>query len=224
MKQSCLFLPSGFPRQNPEKNRQDCFVENEMKICGVYQILNNVSGRCYIGQSYDIEKRLKEHFGALRKGCHRNQHLQSTFDKYGEQVFSTRILTRCCPEYLTQVEQGWMERFKVKYNKAPSAGSLFGYKLTAEHKAKLSAIMMGHKYSLGCKHTSETKEKVSAALMGNKYSLGYKQTAEHKARISAAKTGKNLGHCPTDEQKKKLSAIRKAYWAKKKQDLLEEEA
>ena len=177
-----------------------------MKICGVYQILNNINSRCYIGQSLDIEGRLKDHFKALRKGCHNSPHLQSAFDKYGEQVFSTRILTRCCPEHLTQVEQGWMERFKHnRYNVCPAATSMLGYRHTDKTKKKMSVYRMGNKYSLGYKHTSETRAKVSAALIGNKHSLGRKMSEENKEKLLAALKGRKI----SVETKAKLSAASK---------------
>jgi group I intron endonuclease len=192
-----------------------------MKICGVYQILNNANGRCYIGQSCNIEGRLKVHFKALRKGCHGNPYLQSAFNKYGEHAFSTRTLTRCCPEYLTQVEQGWMERFKKNiYNLAPAAGSTLGvkwsdasreaamghpgHKFTVEQKARISAAGMGNKNCLGQKRSEEEKAAISARLIGNRYVRGRKLTAEHKAKISIG--GKGLKR--SKETKAKISATK----------------
>lgn len=51
---------------------------------GIYQIKNKINGKVYIGQSINIEKRLKRHLNDLRKLKHRNQHLQNAFNKYGE--------------------------------------------------------------------------------------------------------------------------------------------
>lgn len=50
---------------------------------GIYQIQNKINGKIYIGQSIDIEKRLKQHLRYLRKSQHYNSHFQNAFDKYG---------------------------------------------------------------------------------------------------------------------------------------------
>ena len=61
-------------------------------MIGIYKIENKVNGKVYIGQSIDIEKRWKSHISYLNKGIHRNKHLQSAWDKYGEGNFDKKIL------------------------------------------------------------------------------------------------------------------------------------
>ena len=39
-------------------------------MIGIYKIENKVNGKVYIGQSIDIETRIKRHFRELRKGIH----------------------------------------------------------------------------------------------------------------------------------------------------------
>jgi group I intron endonuclease len=50
-------------------------------IKGVYCIKNTRTGRCYIGSSLCIEKRIEDHFKALKKGRHYNRKLQKAFNR-----------------------------------------------------------------------------------------------------------------------------------------------
>ena len=62
------------------------------KKIGIYCIQNKLNNKQYIGSSADISKRLKEHFRKLRKKEHHSYHLQSAFNKYGEDNFITFII------------------------------------------------------------------------------------------------------------------------------------
>ena len=44
-------------------------------MTGIYSIINIVNNKRYIGQSINIEERVKRHFRELRKGIHHNHHL-----------------------------------------------------------------------------------------------------------------------------------------------------
>lgn len=63
----------------------------KIDVCGIYKIVNKVTGQCYVGQSQKIKKRLKEHFRLLRLNKHTNQHLQHAYNKYGADNFSGDI-------------------------------------------------------------------------------------------------------------------------------------
>ncbi len=62
---------------------------------GIYSIHNTISGKRYIGQSHNVEGRFEQHKDELRKGVHRNYHLQSAWDKYNEDVFAFSLLLIC---------------------------------------------------------------------------------------------------------------------------------
>lgn len=63
-----------------------------VKQKGIYQILNLINNKCYIGQSVDIKNRIYTHIGSLRSNSHFNKHLQNAFNKYGEENFKINIL------------------------------------------------------------------------------------------------------------------------------------
>lgn len=58
------------------------------KIWGIYKIINLKNNKIYFGSSNNLYKRSADHFSALRKGKHENKHLQSAFNKYGEDSFT----------------------------------------------------------------------------------------------------------------------------------------
>ena len=65
----------------------------DLKKKGVYKILNIKNNKFYIGSTVDsFKQRIKDHFFKLRKNIHLNSHLQSAFNKYGEEYFEVSIL------------------------------------------------------------------------------------------------------------------------------------
>ena len=54
---------------------------------GIYEIVNTVTGKRYVGSAVNLEKRELSHFSGLRRGDHRKAHFQHSFDKYGESAF-----------------------------------------------------------------------------------------------------------------------------------------
>jgi group I intron endonuclease len=59
---------------------------------GVYIITNIVTGDRYIGQSRELEKRLRGHQLLLEAGKHPNKHLQKDCQIYGSKMFAYGIL------------------------------------------------------------------------------------------------------------------------------------
>jgi group I intron endonuclease len=73
-------------------------------ISGIYKITNLLNGKCYIGLSYNINKRFREHKHHI---VHKNGscHLYHAIDKYGLDNFSFEILKECPIEDLACLEQ-----------------------------------------------------------------------------------------------------------------------
>ena len=70
--------------------------------------------------------------------------------------------------------------------------------VTAAQRTQISATLTGYK------HSEETRAKVSAALIGNKYSLGVHPSAETRAKLSAVHKGRPSPKSP--ETRAKISA------------------
>lgn len=166
---------------------------------GIYEILNTVNGKRYIGSAVRLKSRWGAHLCDLRKGAHHSSKLQRAWDKYGEGAFKFLPILTCQKSMLLFYEQQLLDKAKPEYNICKIAGSNLGVKRTAETKRKLSIARAGRIIS------SETRAKQSASMKGKQNALGKNtgpRTAETKAKISAKHKGKIL----TAEHREKLSA------------------
>lgn len=58
----------------------------------VYQILNIVNNKCYVGSSTNYSKRKSRHIAGLKSGRHHSIKLQRAWDKYGGDNFRFIVL------------------------------------------------------------------------------------------------------------------------------------
>lgn len=135
--------------------------------CGIYCISNNKNAKCYIGQSYNIEQRFREHKSYLRLDKRDNIKLRNAWKKYGESAFQFIILEECKRDkkVLTKSEQFWMDNLKfiglILYNMCPATNSCLGNKLTDEHKKHISDGCKGRPaWNKNIPHTLETINKM----------------------------------------------------------------
>jgi group I intron endonuclease len=112
---------------------------------GIYMIRNASDGRVYVGQSFDLEKREKQHFRALRRGDHKNLRLQRAFLRDGEVSLLFSVLEYCPVEQLTEREQHWIDAHSYVYNICPAGGSSLGVKRSDETRKKCSDAKKGKK-------------------------------------------------------------------------------
>lgn len=96
---------------------------NSMKS-GVYAIINNTSGDCYVGSSSNIKRRFKAHIRALNRGTHHSWELQRVVDKFGIDNFSFRVLEFCTYDLLLMYEQYYIDSLHPIYNISRVAGSI----------------------------------------------------------------------------------------------------
>lgn len=194
---------------------------------GIYEIRNQISGKCYIGSAVNLRKRWRNHLSNLRKGQHRNRHLQNAFNKYGQVAFIFSVLEYAEREVLVEREQYFFDTLRPEYNIASIAGSsMLGRRHTAESRKKMSQARRGEgNPNYGKSLSKETRRKLSEALMGRQLSdshrrkiseglkgnmnnLGHKHTKETRAQMSKIKRGElnpNYGKQPSEETRAKLS-------------------
>ena len=66
-------------------------ITQDLKISGIYCIINIKNSKKYIGSSKNIRQRLWSHRAELRHNKHENSYLQNAWNKYGEQNFIWKV-------------------------------------------------------------------------------------------------------------------------------------
>lgn len=180
------------------------------KYSGIYQIQNIVNGKSYIGQSIDLTKRLDNHRRKLRNGTSHNSHLQSSWNKYGENKFLFQILIYLDSGNLDFYEQMFIEKLRPEYNKRLDCKTNRGYHLSDLHKDKLRIRQLGKL------HTEESKAKISKSLMGH---APWGLAGKHHSEEAKKKMSKSIldywsdkTKVVSDYTKKKLSASKKEFY------------
>jgi group I intron endonuclease len=117
------------------------------KIAAVYRIVNKATGVCYVGQSQNVYKRLREHFRLLREKKHDNKWLQRAYQKHGPDAFSQEIEVLCADvNDLDVVEEAflsgaaWFDETPRTYNLAKFARApMRGKRHSEEVRARIRA-------------------------------------------------------------------------------------
>lgn len=192
-----------------------------MLIGNIYK-LTSPSGKCYIGQTRHLNKRINSY---KRHACPGQQKLLHALNKYGFENFNVEILFnfKSDNEERLIVLLDAMEKFYIKkhkslelgYNLRPGGSS---YKCTEETRAKFREIQknrdpeISKKIALartGSKHSDETKLKMSIShsnlsdetrLKLSKARIGRKHSEETIKKLSISKLNMS------DETKRKIAA------------------
>ena len=118
------------------------------KISGLYRIVNKINGKFYIGSSNDINRRFSRHLLDLKKNKHDNQHLQYSWNKYGNDGFMFEVYRTCEPPNLLIEEQKeldcWVDKNEC-YNMRKNAEcpTNIGEPRSEEVKKKISLAQKG---------------------------------------------------------------------------------
>lgn len=160
---------------------------------GIYQITNLKSGKLYIGQSLNVEKRIKDHQYELSRGIHINRYLQAAWNKYGEANFVFSVLEEVlCSDDLTRREKYWVDFYggyesDVLYNlREPGPSG----KMSSDSLKRLSESQKV------LRKDSEYNQRLSRALKNS-------WTPERRKQWSDFKKGKPL----SEKHKEKLREV-----------------
>lgn len=174
---------------------------------GIYQILNTVNNKRYIGSSVSIKRRWVDHLSALNNNRN-SDHLQSAWNKYSKDVFRFEVLCYCSRSILLQKEQEYIDFHqttnpKLGYNLCPTAGNCLGIKHSEEFKEK-------RRGSNNVSKREDVRLKIALSNKGRIVSVetrlkSSKITKEHHEKYGHPCLGK---HC-SEETKKKLSIAAK---------------
>ena len=156
-----------------------------MKIKGIYCIENLLNNKKYIGSSIDCDHRWYIHIWHLKRKDHPNIHLQSAWDKYGENSFKFYIIEQdILEEELLYKEQSYMNLYNTLdrecgYNiAADTTAPMKGRKHSEQSLLLMSERKKGEKNNFyGKHHTEETKQKL------RKDKIGKKLLPEHREKV-----------------------------------------
>jgi len=190
-------------------------------VNGVIYLLTSPSGKQYVGQTWEFEKRMSDY---RRGDCKDQPALYSAIRKYGWENFTCVIIAQGIQtqDALDATEDAFIMLLNTLsphgYNLRRGGG---GGKMSEESRAKMSASSRGQvPWNKGKSVSDETRAKMSAANSGEKHPLfGKSPSAETRKKISAANRGKkrspeavaktaaaNRGKKRSDETRKKMSA------------------
>ena len=118
---------------------------------GIYIIKNVKTGQMLIGQSIDISRRFNQHKRSLEKGNHWNPFLQNSYNKYGKDCFSFKVLeeflddTPFLKEVLSDSEMYYILAYNIFNNKKHYNLTSGGEtpRISEETKKRISEKMMG---------------------------------------------------------------------------------
>lgn len=170
-------------------------------MIGIYKITSPTK-KVYIGQSVDIEKRLKKY---KILDCKRQLIIYNSLKKHGVEKHKFEIICECDISELNEKERYYQDLYCVlgkgglncRLTKSSDRSGL----LSEETKEKCRKASTGKKASL------ETILKMKAFMKG-KY-LGVKKSEDHKKKIGLSNLGKNLGKKHSKETKSKMSIAKK---------------
>ncbi len=111
----------------------------------IYTITNTISGKIYVGQARNVRKRWHSHQWHLKKGKHRNNHLQRSWDKHGETAFIFQVVINLSgtpetelQEIMNKAEIELLAKIPKSYNLMEAAKS--GTSPSLETRKKLSEM------------------------------------------------------------------------------------
>jgi group I intron endonuclease len=140
-----------------------------IKKSGIYRITNKINNKIYIGSAYNLSNRFSTHKYSLKNNKHKNPHLQSAWNLYGEKEFIFEILE--IVEDKTKIierEQYYLDLYNpcdnsIGYNIAKKAGNTAGIKASeATRKKQSESAKKRPKY----KWTEEQKQNRKKARKG----------------------------------------------------------
>lgn len=168
---------------------------------GIYKI-TSPSGKVYIGQSKNIEKRFTNYRNLTN--CFGQKKLYNSLLKYGAINHLFEILEECEIEHLNERERFFQEKFNCLLSGLNLVLTKTNVKksiISEETRQKMSNCRIGKKNIMfGKTHSKEAREKISKTHKGRVL------TDEHKYKISQNSSRHNKGKKISAEQKAKFRA------------------
>lgn len=171
----------------------------------IYQIKNNKSGKCYIGQTTKLpESRWRQHIKTLTKkgGC---PALKDAIIKYGIDAFTFRVLIICFDDAIHLIEKEYIEKYHAQvpngYNILPGGqlgGGFLGKTHSEESIEKIKNSLKKFN-EVHPDHFETYREKLKESMKKVNTSACVKQSEKFQKAVKEGRVGT---HGPTSEEKK----------------------
>lgn len=114
----------------------------------IYTIENTINNKKYIGQTLNIDHRLKDHFSRLEKKTHHSIKLQRAYDKYGVDAFKTSFQSFEIDnlEQLYQLEMKFIEQNNSYHDGYNMTYGGEGHKTALTYNQSLLVYQIGKRY------------------------------------------------------------------------------
>lgn len=193
-----------------------------MEYEGIIYRYKSPSGKYYIGQTIEEERRRRDFLG--KKKIYAGPKINRARNKYGPENFEYAVLVKVTgddPEevnnYLNVLEIGFIRMYNSVENGYNSCDggqkSVKGFHHSDETKKRLSEMKTGKpSWNKGIPMSEETKEKQRLSHIGKQPNLGKHLSEETRRKISESHKGRSnycKGIPKSEEHKKKLSEARK---------------
>jgi len=175
----------------------------------IYKIVNLVNDKFYVGSTNNQRERFRTHRNKLRRGVHHCAHLQASWNKYGEEKFTFKVIANVPDgESLQEAEDAWL---------ISHVGKSHCYNAGLRSGAPMRGIQKERHPNFGKPISEEQRQQISTTLKdfyaqdyANHPRVGKQHTDETKAKISAkvnkaVAEGRGGAFIPSEETRQKMS-------------------
>lgn len=163
----------------------------------IYRITNMLTDDFYVGSAQSFERRTWQHMYDLRRNCHKNPHMQASWNKYGEDAFVFEVLEEVPDgEAVLDVENKYLHECVGQPNcfnvNRDAIYSRLGQTLSEDSRAQLSANRRGkasgeEHYRYGKPVPEDIRVKISETQKGRPNPMkGRKMSEEGRANVAAS--------------------------------------
>lgn len=164
-------------------------------MVGIYKVTNLINGKCYVGQSKNIQRRFWEHRCISHEG---NKNLRKDLIQFGKENFSYDVIEECSIEQLDEKEKFWISKINPEYNTYNGGKAAFSVSEHIREQLRLAGKRQWNEMS------KEEKEKViKYNLKGPRIGHSVSESAREKLRKA------NLGKKQSEETLQKRAATMK---------------